>query len=476
MSKVKKITFGTSGWRGIIADDYTFENLRIVSQAVAEYIKEKENPEKGVIVTRDTRFLTEKFVRVVAEVLTGNGIKVFMTEKPTPTPVVSYTIRNKKLAGGVNLTASHNPPEYCGFKFNPSNGGPALPEVTNFIESKIAEIQSSNLEIKRMDIMEAARNDLFELIDPSKDYMEKLKKLVDFDKIKNAELKLAVDLLYGTAIGYLDLICKSLSSECLIIHDHRDPYFGGGRPEPDQKRMNYLGNLVVEKGLDVGLAVDGDADRFGIVNENGDYIKPNEVIALLAWHLYKNKSKKGPSARSIATSKALDAVTKSFGENVIETPVGFKYLGNLILTQNVVIAGEESGGLSIQDHIPEKDGILAGLLVLEMMAYEGKKLSEINKEFEEKFGKFYNARIDLELRDDSEKESIIRRFEDIEKSFAGLEITSIDRTDGIKFSFDENTWMLIRSSGTEPVIRIYVESTNKEKFRKIMEEVRKFAR
>jgi len=473
---VKKITFGTSGWRGIIADDYTFENLRIVSQAVAEYIKEKEDPEKGVIVTRDTRFLTEKFVRVVAEVLVGNGIKVFMTEKPAPTPVVSYTIRKEKLSGGINLTASHNPPEYCGFKFNPSDGGPALPEVTSFIESKIAEIQSGNLEIRRMDIMKATHNGLFELIDPSKDYVERLKELVDFDKIADSGVKVAMDLLYGTAIGYLDLICRSISKECLVIHNYRDPYFGGGRPEPDQKRMSYLGNLVVEKGLDVGLAVDGDADRFGIVDERGNYVKPNEVIALLAWHLYKNKGKKGPSARSIATSKALDAVAKSFGENVIETPVGFKYLGNLILTQNVVIAGEESGGLSIQDHVPEKDGILADLLILEMMAYEGKKLSEIKKEFEENFGKFYNARIDLEFRDDSEKESVIRNFEDIEESFANLKVTSVDRTDGMKFFFGEDTWMLVRSSGTEPVVRIYVESVDEKRFRDIMEEVRKFAR
>jgi len=473
---VKKITFGTSGWRGIIADDYTFDNLRIVSQAVAEYIKEKEDPEKGVIVTRDTRFLTEKFVRVVAEVLTGNGIKVLMTEKPTPTPVVSYTIRKQKLAGGINLTASHNPPEYCGFKFNPSDGGPALPEVTSFIESKIAEIQSGNLKVKKMDMMAATREGLFELIDPSKEYLEGLKKLVDFERIKELGIKVAADLLYGTAIGYLDVICRSVASECLIVHDYRDPYFGGGRPEPDQKRMSYLGNLVMEKNLDVGLAVDGDADRFGIVDEKGNYVKPNEVIALLAWHLYKNKGKKGPSARSVATSKALDAVVSSFGENVIETPVGFKYLGNLILTQNVVIAGEESGGLSVQDHIPEKDGILACLLMLEMIAYEKKKLSDIRKEFEENFGKFHNARIDLEFRDESEKKSVMRKFEDIEDDFAGLKITSVDRTDGMKFFFGEDTWMLIRPSGTEPVVRIYVESVDEEKFRNLMEEVRKFAR
>mgnify|MGYP000362529939 CR=1 FL=1 len=473
---MKKITFGTSGWRGIIADDYTFDNLRIVSQAVAEYIKEKEDPEKGVIVTRDTRFLTEKFVRVVAEVLTGNGIKVLMTEKPTPTPVVSYTIRKQKLAGGINLTASHNPPEYCGFKFNPSDGGPALPEVTSFIESKIAEIQSGNLKVKKMDMMAATREGLFELIDPSKEYLEGLKKLVDFERIKELGIKVAADLLYGTAIGYLDVICRSVASECLIVHDYRDPYFGGGRPEPDQKRMSYLGNLVMEKNLDVGLAVDGDADRFGIVDEKGNYVKPNEVIALLAWHLYKNKGKKGPSARSVATSKALDAVVSSFGENVIETPVGFKYLGNLILTQNVVIAGEESGGLSVQDHIPEKDGILACLLMLEMIAYEKKKLSDIRKEFEENFGKFHNARIDLEFRDESEKKSVMRKFEDIEDDFAGLKITSVDRTDGMKFFFGEDTWMLIRPSGTEPVVRIYVESVDEEKFRNLMEEVRKFAR
>ncbi|MDI6864005.1 MAG: phosphoglucomutase/phosphomannomutase family protein, partial [Pseudothermotoga sp.] len=382
-----KIRFGTSGWRAIISDEFTFKNVRIVSQAIADYVKKTNG--KRLIVARDTRFMTERYARLVAEVLTANGIKVFMPENPTPTPVVSFTIRHHRLDGGINITASHNPPEYCGIKFNPADGSPAPPEVTQQIESIIASLEESK--VSTMSLVEANRKDLLEIFDPKPDYLNALAKIIDFDTIKKAKLKVIVDLMYGTAIGYLDELCSKLVADIDVFHNYRDPYFGGDRPEPDEERLALLANRVKSKGWDVVLAVDGDADRFGIVDDEGRYVKANEVIALLAHHLYKNKNMKGPVARTVATSHAVDEVAKAFGEKVVETPVGFKFLASVLLNDKAVIAGEESGGLSIANHVPEKDGILACLLILEMIAREGKPLSQIRKEFREQYGNFLNS-------------------------------------------------------------------------------------
>ncbi len=472
-----KIKFGTSGWRGIISDDFTFENVRAVAQAIADHLKDTGKTSKGVIVARDTRFMTERYVTVIAEVLTGNGIRVFMPEKPTPTPVVSHTIMKMSLDGGINVTASHNPPEYCGIKFNPDSAGPALPDVTEDIEAKIEEVKSGKRKIVRMDLKDAASKGLFEIIDPLQDYISALSKIVDFDRIRRAGLKIVADVMFGAAMGYLDNLVRELSADYEILHDYRDPYFGGERPEPDENRMRILGNTVGDKRWDIGIAVDGDADRFGIVDDTGDFVKPNEVIALLAHHLFENKGLRGPVARSIATSHALDSVAKTFGEDTIETPVGFKFLGPLIIERNVVIAGEESGGLSIQGHTPEKDGILADLLVLEMIAYEGKRLSEIRKDFKEKYGEFHNTRLDLELEDLSRKDEIMEKFRHIGNEFGGFKVTYRDEIDGVRYFLSApNTWFLARPSGTEPVIRVYVESTDLKIFRRVATEVKKMIR
>ncbi len=468
------IKFGTSGWRGIISDDFTFENVKAVAQAIAEHLKEREEAKSGVIVGRDTRFMTERYAAVVAEVLTGNGIKVYMPEGPVPTPVISFTILNMQLDGGVNITASHNPPEYCGIKFNPSSGGPALPNVTRSIEEKIARVKAGEIPVKSMPIKEAASKGLFEIIDPYDDYYKKVKETIDFERIKSAGITVVVDLMYSAAIGYLDPIIREIAAGHEIIHDFRDPYFGGGRPEPDESRMRTVVEIVRDRKWMVGIAVDGDADRFGIVDDEGDFIKPNEVIALLAEHLYKNKGLKGPVARSIATSNAIDAVARSFGEDVMETPVGFKFLGPLLMQNGAVIAGEESGGLSIQKHTPEKDGLIADLLVLEMIAYEGKPLSKIRKDFVKKYGNFHNTRLDIALETPKDKEELMEKFRHLKDEFAGMKIVKRDEIDGVRYTFEmPDTWLLARPSGTEPLIRVYVESTNLKVFRKLVSGVRK---
>ncbi|HBT40287.1 MAG: Phosphoglucomutase/phosphomannomutase alpha/beta/alpha domain I [Thermotoga sp. 50_1627] len=468
-----KIRFGTSGWRAIISDEFTFKNVRIVSQAIADYVKKTNG--KRLIVARDTRFLTERYARLVAEVLTANGIKVFMPENPTPTPVVSFTIRHHRLDGGINITASHNPPEYCGIKFNPADGSPAPPEVTQQIESIIASIEEDR--IPTMPLVEANRKDLLEIFDPKPDYLNALAKIIDFESIKRAKLKVIVDLMYGTAMGYLDELCSKLVADLEVFHNHRDPYFGGDRPEPDEERLALLANRVKSKGWDVVLAVDGDADRFGIVDDEGRYVKANEVIALLAHHLYKNKNMKGPVARTVATSHAVDEVAKAFGEKVVETPVGFKFLASVLLNDKAVIAGEESGGLSIANHVPEKDGILACLLILEMISYEAKPLSQIRKEFRKLYGNFFNSRVDFELSSDEEKKELFQKFQNLEQYLKDLRVVSSDTPDGLRFFFDKpGSWLLVRVSGTEPVIRVYFEARDETVYQKLNMLVRQISR
>ncbi len=470
---VAKIKFGTSGWRAIISDEFTFENVKIVTQAISEYLK--KNNGKAVIVARDTRFMTEKYAQLVAQVLTANGIKVYMPQDPTPTPVVSFAIRYYQLSGGINITASHNPAEYCGIKFNPSDGAPAPTTITKQIEELAEKVDPKKIPL--ITIREAASKDLFEVFDPRPQYFKELSKHIDFERIKSAGLKVVADLLYGTAVGYLDELCRRCCAELEILHDFRDPYFGGDRPEPDESRMKSVGEIVKRRAFDCGIATDGDADRFGIVDEKGEYVKPNEVIALLAHHLYKNKAKKGPVARTVATSHAIDAVAQAYGEKSLETPVGFKYLAAALLDEGVVIAGEESGGLSIANHVPEKDGILADLLILEMLAYEGKTLSEIREEFRKTYGSFFNTRVDLSFQDDKEKENFLSKFKQIDPFVKNLSISDKDETDGIRFFFDKpGSWILARSSGTEPVVRIYVEAKEQQTFQILMNAVRMIVR
>lgn len=468
-----KIKFGTSGWRAIISDQFTFSNVKIVSQAIAEYLK--KNGGKSVIVARDTRFMTEHYAQLVAQVLSANGIKVLMPENPTPTPVVSFAIRHYKLSGGINITASHNPPEYCGIKFNPADGSPAPPEVTKEIETLIEKIDEKK--IPMISIREASAKELFEIFEPKNEYLKAIAQKVDLERIKSAGLKVIADLLYGTSMGYLDELCRSICGEVDIVHNYRNPYFGGERPEPDENRLRDLAEKVKSRNWDILVATDGDADRFGIVDDCGEYVKPNEVIALLAHHLYKHRNLKGPVARTIATSHAIDSVAQAFKEKVLETPVGFKFLANVLLSENAVIAGEESGGLTIQGHTPEKDGILACLLVLEMIAYERKSLSQIRKEFRNNYGEFFNTRIDFELTDEREKQELLTKVRNIKDYLTGIKVADQDSIDGVRYFFDRpGAWMLARASGTEPVVRVYLEAKDTQTFQLILTSIRKMSR
>lgn len=460
-----KIKFGTSGWRAIIAEDFTVDNLKLVSQAIANYLKSvSDHP--TIIVGYDTRFMTEYFAQTVRKVMNGNGIKVLMCDKPTPTPVISFYIISRKLDGGINLTASHNPPQYLGLKFNPKSGAPAPLEVTKKIEENLQNISS-------LDVKEAMDNELFEVIDPSAEYFEYLSQKIDFERIKSKKIQVVADLMFGTAIGYLDTLLMKNTEKPLVLNKYRDPYFGGYRPEPDELRMGELKEVIKSHGLSCGLATDGDADRFGIVDDKGDFITPNEFIGLVAYHLYKNKKLEGPSARSIATSHFLDEISQSFGYETLETPVGFKYLGELLLEKNIVIGGEESGGLTIQSHVPEKDGILACMLALEMIAYFDKPLSELREDLKSEFGEFFDKRLDIELSSLSEKDRYMAEFSKLPDKIKTRKIVEKRELDGIQYIFEgKHNWVLARPSGTEPVVRIYIETTDKELFDEIIQEVK----
>ena len=360
------IKFGTDGWRAIISDQFTFENVARVSQAIALYIKSHNLADRPVIIGYDARFLADAFARKVAEVLELNGISGIITDRDTPTPTVAWLVRDNKAAGAVMLTASHNPPEYCGIKFIPEYAGPANEAITK-------EIEATTNRLTLNDIPQGGKKGKFTSLDPREMYLISLAKMIDLEQIKKAKLKIVLDPMYGSGRGYLDPILTNHGCTVEEIHYYRDVLFGGHNPEPSEEFLGELSQKVIDLHADLGIANDGDADRFALVDDKGRVLTANQVLPLIAWYLIKVKKVPGVLVRSIATSNLLDKVAKKFGRTVVETPVGFKYIAEVMLKQKVVVGGEESGGLSVGGHIPEKDGILAGLLAVEMLAHFGKK-------------------------------------------------------------------------------------------------------
>ncbi|MBV9214626.1 MAG: phosphoglucomutase/phosphomannomutase family protein [Acidobacteria bacterium] len=456
------IRFGTSGWRAIIADEFTFGNVRRVVEAICGYLK-TEGTSGPIIIGHDTRFMGEKFAAVTAEIAAAKGFAVLKCSEPVPTPTMSHAIRSNNAAGGLNFTASHNPPEYQGIKFSTADGAPALPEVTKKIEHWVANKMSGH---------DAAGGQVRNH-DPRPEYIEDLKTKIRFEEIARAKGRYAYDPLWGTGRGYLNSALEEQGLEVETLHDWRDVTFGGQAPEPGEEHIGELKRLVVEKKFTLGLATDGDGDRFGVIDANGEFITPNRLIALLTDYLYESRDWKLGVARSVATSHQVDRVASARGTKVYETPVGFKYIGELINKDEIILGGEESAGLSIRGHYPEKDGILACLLAAEAVAARGATLTDQLEELFKRDGKLESGRIGVKLTDDVAaklKDTLGREPSDID----GRKIEKIDRTDGVKFYFENNAWMLMRPSGTEPMVRIYAESENKEDLEKILDEGRKY--
>ena len=459
-----KIRFGTSGWRAIIADDFTFENVRLATQAICSYLKENLiESGQTLIVGHDSRFMGEKFAEVAAEIARQKGFRVLLCENPTPTPTISHAIRSKKAVGGINFTASHNPPEYQGIKFSTSDGAPALPEITKRIEEIIIEAP----EVKN------SEGGKIENYDARPAYLDDLKTKVRFDVIANAKGRYAFDALWGTGRGYLDKILRDNGLDVQTIHDWRDVTFGGQSPEPGEEHLDELREAVKSKGLTLGLSTDGDGDRFGVIDTGGEFITPNQLLALLTDYLAESRGWREGVARSVATSHLVDRVARDRGLKLYETPVGFKFIGELINRDEIILGGEESAGLSIKGHYPEKDGILACLLAAEAVAARGMSLTEQLNDLYKRVGKLESGRIGVKLTE-SVAQRLKEKLAQEPSEIGGRRIENINRTDGVKFIFTNGSWILMRPSGTEPLVRIYAESENSQDLEVLLEQGRSY--
>jgi len=470
---IEKIKFGTSGWRGVIADDFTFSRVRVVTQAIADHLSAQGLKDRGVIVGYDTRFMSERFAEEAVKVLAANSIHTYLANRDVPTPAVSFEIIRKKAAGGINFTASHNPPQYNGLKFSPAWGGPALPEETKDIESRANTLLEKN-SIPVMSLADAKLKGMVDDADLRKAYLDDLKKKIDFDPIKKSKLKIAVDLLYGTGRDYLDSALKDAGCAVTVVHGHRDVLFGGNSPEPSEANLAELAAILKKGKFDIGLAVDGDADRFGVMDLDGTYINPNQILALALDYLCRSRGWKGGAARSIATSHLIDAVAKKHGIEVYETGVGFKFIGDLLVQGKIIFGGEESAGMTIKDHVPEKDGILACLLATEMVSSEKKSIKELLKRLYKEVGVILDDRINIRITETNRK-AVEERLSQPLSELGGSRVKGKKTTaDGTKYMLEDDSWVLMRASGTEPVVRVYVESSSDEKIKDLIDAGRKF--
>jgi len=457
------IRFGTSGWRAVIADDFTFENVRLATESICSYLTTGgSNEQLTLIVGNDSRFMGEKFAAVAAEIASKKGMRVLLCDEPTPTPTISHAILSNSAAGGINFTASHNPPEYQGIKFSTPDGAPALPEVTGRIEQNI---------VSRTRADDVAGGSI-EIYDPRPAYLADLNAKIRFDVIAAAKGRYVYDPLWGTGRGYLDRCLRDHGLEVTTLHDWRDVTFGGQAPEPGEEHVGEL-REAVKSGFTLGLATDGDSDRFGVIDSNGEFITPNNLIALLTDYLAESRGWTQGVARSVATSHLVDRVARERGLTLHETPVGFKYIGELINRDEIILGGEESAGLSIRGHYPEKDGILACLLAAEAVAARGKSLSEQLTELYGRVGKLESGRIGVKLTPDVSAK-LKEKLQQEPSNIGGRKIDSINRIDGVKFLFENNAWMLMRPSGTEPMVRIYAESENVSDLEDLLEQGRKY--
>ena len=466
------IIFGTDGWRGAIAEDYTFENVRCCTQGFADYLLEKGKKGQWIVVGHDKRFLSEYFARTVCEVLNANGINAYLTDGPTPTPVIAYAVVDKHAAGAVNITASHNPPTDNGYKVRDENGGAIPPDDLKKIE---ALIPATDQNIKIIKIDDALKNGTTVIFDASINYITHLVDLIDLEPIKNAGLKIVVDAMWGNGAGWFSRLLAGGKTEVYEIHNQRNPIFPEmKRPEPIQPNIDVGLRTTVERKADVLLITDGDADRLGIGDENGVFVNQLQVFALLAYYLLEVRKERGPIVKTLSTTSMLEKLGKLYDVPVYETGVGFKYVAPKMLATNAMIGGEESGGYAFRGNVPERDGILAGLYILDFMVKLNKKPSELLTLLFSKIGAHYYDRIDTAFSGDrgSRETSILSAKP---QTIGGLKVTSLNTLDGYKFSLEDGGWLLIRFSGTEPIMRVYCETTHGDKVKQILADGLKIA-
>jgi len=452
------IRFGTSGWRAVMGEEFTFQNVRLVVQAIANYLKKKYPEQKlSLIVNYDTRFLSERYANEAAKVLSHNQIHVYLTDRDAPSQAQAYQIIKRKTHGGINFTASFNPPEYNGLKFNTATGAPALPQITDKIEKEVKLLAKGGSFCPYY-----PKGEFIEKIDLQLDYLNYIQNKINFSLIRKSKIKIAVDLLYGTSREYLDEILEENQVPVEEIHGYIDPYFGGITPSCSEENLRELKAIIQEKKCQLGIATDADGDRFGVVDEKGNFIIQNLILSLLLDYIMTHKKWRGGIARSVATTHLVDRIARRFDLPLYKTPVGFKYLADLFLKKKIIFGGEESACLAIKDHLPEKDGIYAGLLVAEMIAATGKSLSQQIKELFQKYGKRVGKQKTIRLTPTNETK-LKKLIKNPPLKFAGRKVINVETIDGIKLDFSDDDWILLRFSGTEPLIRCYGEAgTNKE--------------
>ena len=457
------IKFGTDGWRAIISEEFTFANVKKVAEAIALYLINHGFSDKPLIVGYDPRFLADKFALEIVKIMNQAGINCLLTERDTPTPIVAWSVKDKKAAGAVMLTASHNPAEYCGIKFIPDYAGPAGAEITNELQ------ENSN---KELVLPEAKEKGFVERFEPRERYFKYIQQFVDLAAIKSAKIKIVYDSMHGSGRGYLDHLLQNLGCQVESLHSNRDVLFGGQNPEPDDQELALLKKKVVETKSQVGLANDGDADRFGVVDEKGQFLTPNQIVPLVFEYLVTEKGYRGAVVRSVGTTHLIDKIAAAHKIKVHETPVGFKHIAKLMLEDNIIIGGEESGGLSIKGHIPEKDGLLADLLIVDMLAKRKKKLSELWTELVSKYGAVYNDKFKLKLTEEAKNKFMTKLKNQPPTEVSRFSVVQVNNLDGVKLVLSDGSWVLARPSGTEPLVRLYVESTKPENLSVIVDSIK----
>ncbi len=446
---VSQIKFGTDGWRAIIADTYTLENVRILSQAVADYL----GAGKKVAVGYDTRFMSGKFAEEAAKVMKNNGMDVILSDRPTPTPALSFIVKSRKLDLGIMITASHNPAEYNGFKIKNSAGGGASKELTNQVESLLGKNpvkdQSPDGPVKAVDIV--------------RDYIKFIRSYVDLRKIKNKKFRVLVDSMYGSGDSFIAQVLKGTNIKLEFMRNTVNPSFGGGRPEPVEENLKELKERVKNEKFDLGIALDGDADRIAAVAPGGVFVHPQKILGLLALHLNQDRHWSGGLVKTICGTTMMDNIAKFLGIKLYETPVGFKYISNLMETEDIVAGGEEAGGMGVKGYIPERDGTMAGLLLIEMMVYRNKDMLKILNDTEKQFGKYYYVRQDLHLAKRLEPKK-----ENLPSELLGKKVVDVKDYDGIKLICEDESWLMFRGSGTEPIMRTYAEAKSLARAKKLL--------
>ncbi len=466
------IRFGTDGWRAVIAEDFTFSNVRACAQGVANYLNRSKLAERGLVIGYDTRFASEDFATAAAEVIAGNRIKVTLCSKAAPTPVISYAVTATRSAGAIIITASHNPARWNGFKYKDAKGTSAPIDVISEIERHTNHVLVTG-EVVHLPLAEGLATGLITYFDPAPLYFQHVEKLIDCKSLRQSELKVIVDSMYGAGIGYFKALLQGGKMEINEINGERNPLFPGINPEPIARNLTKLSSMVQEQNADVGLANDGDADRIGVVDENGRFLNQLQVFALLVLYFLEVRGERGAIIKTLSDSAMIDSLGRLFNVPVYETPVGFKYVAPLMIEKDALIGGEESGGYGFRGHVPERDGILAGLYFLDYMVKTGKKPSQLLDYLFTKVGPHHYDRIDIHISQ-SERPKLAQKLAQTSiESIAGTKIIRLDTTDGFRYVLADGSWLLIRFSGTEPLVRIYAESQSPEQVQRLLESGRK---